>query len=97
MIVTLGIYVFVWFYKNNKELNEVSGENFNVVLWTVMLLIPIVGLMGLYLFAEHIAKAHKKTAIQGKGAGVLFLLMFIPIVNIVGIPLTQAEINKVWA
>lgn len=95
-VLTLGIYFFVWFYKTNEELNEISGENFNSLLWTLSFLIPIFGLMGIYLFAEHLHKAQSKKRVKGRSVGVYFLLVFISPLLFVGLPFVQKDINQLW-
>ena len=95
-IITFGIYFLVWFYKSNEELKAVSGQPFNSILWTLLFLIPIGGLFSVWKFAQHIEAAETKKGLQPRPALTTFLLMAIPLVQIVGLPMTQAEINKIW-
>ncbi len=96
-IITFGIYFFVWFYKSNEELKTVSGQPFNSILWTLLFLVPFAGLVSVWKFGEHIEDAEKKKGLQPRAGIVTFLLVAIPFVNIVGLPMTQAEINKIWS
>lgn len=95
-IITFGIYFLVWFYKSNEELKTVSGEDFNSILWTLLFFIPLAGLVSVWKFGQHIEAAETKKKLQPRPALTTFLLMAIPLVQIVGLPMTQAEINKIW-
>ena len=97
-IITFGIYFLVWYYKSNEELKTVSGEDYASLLWTLLFILPLIGLISVWKFAKHIETVEKKKGMaQPRGAIVTFLMMAIPLVNIIGLVLTQAEINKIWS
>jgi hypothetical protein len=96
-IITLGIYFFVWYYKTNEELKAVSGQPFSSLLWTLMFLLPLIGLISVWKLGAHLEAAERKKGLTPRSGVVTFLLLAIPLVNIVGLPMTQAEINKVWS
>lgn len=96
MIVTFGIYFFVWFYKANTELKPLSRQTWSVGLWTFLILIPIAGIVSLWMMADNVFAARSARNVPGMGKVAMFLLLFLPLVNLIGIPLVQSEMNKVW-
>lgn len=96
-IITFGIYFFVWYYKTNREMMEVTQQPWGVGLWTFLLFIPIANFVSVYKMADQIHRAHLAKGVTGMGTVPIFLLMVIPLVSIVGVPMAQSQMNKLWA
>lgn len=86
--------VLTWYYKVNREMIELHGQDWNVGLWTFLGLIPIVQIVSLYKFADHINFTHRAQGITGMGTVPMFLLLLLMLP--VGITVAQVQVNKVW-
>lgn len=95
VLLTLGIYALVWYYWTNRELNEVAGKDWNVGLFTALLVVPVVNSWSAWKMASNIhAAARKKNVKPNVSRFGHFLLLGI--VFVVGIPFVQADVNKLW-
>lgn len=96
-VVTLGVYLFVWFYRVNRELQAVSKMDWPVGWWTAGIAVPVLGLVSLYKMAQSVDAAQKAKRVNGPETLGTFFLLAIPGINLVGIPMVQAQINRVWS
>ncbi|MFP8953324.1 DUF4234 domain-containing protein [Natrialbaceae archaeon A-arb3/5] len=72
-VITLGLYTIYWWYATNKQLNEGTSAEFNPVLRTVGLFIPLVNLYFIWQFSGD------TEAVTDMGGVVMFLLyIFVP-------------------
>lgn len=56
-VLTIGLYLFRWFYRTCNDLKSVGGSQFSPGLRTLGLLVPIVNLFILYNFFDQIRTA----------------------------------------
>jgi hypothetical protein len=98
-IVTLGIGGIVWYYLINRDAKTLARNNawspgLSVVAVTLGALIIIPALVSLWRTWSRVREA---TNADGMSAGVQFLLIFIPIVNIAYSGYLQSKLNKAIA
>lgn len=68
----------------------------NVISIIFNLLSLVVFIAGAYKMAENLHAAQLARGISGMGVIPMTLLLGLPLVNIVGIPVVQSHINRVW-
>ena len=85
-IVTFMIYGLYWFYHTRRELNELTGESTDPLLWTIGLFVPFVNIYVAWKYCEDVEKATKRD----KLVLILAWLVFFPIAQYV----IQEELNK---
>lgn len=105
-ILSAGLYLFPWYYKNRQFLMSELKYYKNVTVDTVLLAIPVVNLAMLYdqqdLTNEFIKKNKKQADVKPATiVGVLILLSFLTwlipymVIFVFVVPLTmQKELNK---
>jgi hypothetical protein len=80
VIVTLGIYAFVWYYKINKEISlHDPNQDFSPGLATFALIIPIANLVSVYNTADRIKRMQKSDGEQdliSPGVALIWALLF---------------------
>src|SRR4051794_30605705 len=86
-IITLGIYAIVWYVKTKGEMNN-NGASIPTA-W--LLIIPFVNIYWIWKYAEGVGVVSR-----GQFSNVVAFVLLL-LVSIVGIPLIQAEFNKVAA
>jgi F0F1-type ATP synthase membrane subunit a len=86
--VTFFIYCLYWFYSTRRELNELTGQNFSPILWTIGLFVPIANIYVIWKYSEDVEAVSKKA--QNKVVLFLAWIVFFPIAQY----LTQEELNK---
>lgn len=87
-IVTFMIYGLYWFYHTRRELNELTAESTDPLLWTIGLFVPLVNLYVAWKYCEDFETATKKA--RDKLLIFLAWLVFVPIAQYV----VQEELNK---
>jgi len=95
-IVTLSIYIFVWYYKINKEINEHEPDQKVSPGWAaIALLCPIANFVSVYNTADRIRKMQKadgsQDLISPGGALVWYILFGIGYFIVV-----QGALNNHW-
>jgi hypothetical protein len=103
-LVTLGIYVFFWWYFINREMRDFGqvrgtdlGQNpgNSVLAVTLGVLIIVPAIVSMWTTSERVSKAQAVAGLSERASGpVMFLLLFL--IAPVGIWYVQRELNKVW-
>jgi len=96
MLITLGIYFPVWFYKINKEIKHHDpNQKFSPGWSTFGMFIPIANLVAAYNTADRIKKMQKADGNQdliSPGAALVWLILFC-----IGYPIVvQGALNNHW-
>jgi uncharacterized membrane protein len=105
-LITLGIYHFFWWYFVNREMADYGqangvdlGDNplLSLLAVTIGVLIIIPPFVSLFRTLRRIERAQNH-ALGSNNIGVilLFILAFIPLVNLVVLPVMQSNLNQVW-
>jgi Domain of unknown function (DUF4234) len=106
-LITLGIYSIFWWYFINREMADLGrangepklGDNpvLSVLAITLGALIVIPALVSHWRTLRRIEKAQNVVLGSNNISPVLlFVLSFIPLVNLVVAPLMQSNLNQVW-
>lgn len=99
-IITLGIYMLVWYYKVNKELFEYTGEgnpamSLVAILFGWIIIVP--PFVSAFNTGERIAAAQARAGAAGRASGVLsFVLFLIPIASLFWAFYLQTNLNEAW-
>ena len=93
-LITLGIYGLVWFYQTSDELIRYNKKSDNPVLWLVLALIPGLNLIAIWFHAQAIEYMGTEVGKKGFNGILLFILWFVPIPFLVGMILSQWQLNK---
>jgi hypothetical protein len=106
-LITLGIYSIFWWYFINREMADYGqangvpelGDNpiLSVLAVTIGVLVIIPPFVSLWRTLKRIETAQNR-ALGSNNIGVilLFVLIFIPLVNLVVHPTMQSNLNQVW-
>ena len=106
-LITLGIYHFFWWFFVNREMADYGqangipelGDNplLSLLAVTIGALIIIPPFVSLWRTLKRIETAQNR-ALGSNNIGVilLFILIFIPLVNLVVFPVMQSNLNQVW-
>ena len=105
-LITLGIYHFFWWYFVNREMADYGqangvdlGDNpvLSVLAVTLGALLIIPPFVSLWRTLRRVERAQNH-ALGSNNIGVilLFILIFIPLVNLVVFPIMQSNLNQVW-
>lgn len=105
-LITLGIYHFFWWYFVNREMADYGqangvdlGDNpvLSVLAVTLGALLIIPPFVSLWRTLRRIERAQNHALGSNNIAVVLlFILAFIPLVNLAVLPLMQSNLNQVW-
>ena len=100
-LITLGIYHVFWWYFINREMSDYGRANGvdlgdNPVM-SVLAFIIIPPFVSLWRTLRRIERAQNH-ALGSNNMGVilLFILTFIPLVNLAVAPVMQSNLNQVW-
>jgi heme/copper-type cytochrome/quinol oxidase subunit 2 len=106
-LITLGIYGVFWWYFINREMADLGQANGvpelgdNPIL--SVLAVTIGSLIIIPPFVSHWRTLKRIETAQNRVLGsnnispiLLFVLIFIPLVNLVVTPLMQSNLNQVW-
>jgi hypothetical protein len=106
-LITLGIYSIFWWYFINREMADYGqangvpelGDNpiLSVLAVTIGVLVIIPPFVSLWRTLKRIETAQNR-ALGSNNISVilLFILIFIPLVNLVVHPVMQSNLNQVW-
>ena len=105
-LITLGIYHFFWWYFVNREMADYGqangvdlGDNpvLSVLAVTLGALLIIPPFVSLWRTLRRVERAQNH-ALGSNNIGVvlLFILAFIPLVNLAVLPIMQSNLNQVW-
>mgnify|MGYP003440733733 CR=1 FL=1 len=106
ILITLGIYGIFWWYFVNREMADYGqangvdlGDNpvLSVLAVTLGALLIIPPFVSLWRTLRRIERAQNH-ALGSNNVGVvlLFILAFIPLVNLAVLPIMQSNLNQVW-
>jgi Domain of unknown function (DUF4234) len=106
-LITLGIYGIFWWYFINREMSDYGqangvpelGDNpiLSVIAVTLGALIIVPPFVSLWRTLKRIETAQNRQLGSNNIAVILlFVLIFIPLVNLVVHPLMQSNLNQVW-
>jgi len=88
ILVTFGLFFFYWFYVTYKDFLEETGGKANVLVWTILQIVPFVSLYSNYKFLNEGGKVLDYDGL------VYWLISIIPIANLVIIGVVQSKWNK---
>ena len=105
-LITLGIYHVFWWYFVNREMADYGqangvdlGDNpvLSVLAVTLGALLIIPPFVSLWRTLRRVERAQNH-ALGSNNIGVilLFILAFIPLVNLAVLPIMQSNLNQVW-
>ena len=94
MLVTLGIYFFIWYYQVNQELAEAgrkvspAGAVVAVTLGSLLIVPPFVSI---YNTGRRIARTREETGLSDSPSGGVGVLLYIVLVFVM--PYYQSSLN----
>jgi hypothetical protein len=105
-LITLGIYHIFWWYFINREMVDYGqangvdlGDNpvLSVLAITLGALIIVPPFVSVFRTLRRVERSQNH-ALGSNNIGVilLFILIFIPLVNLVVFPVMQSNLNQVW-
>ena len=95
VIVTLGIYSLVWYYKTHEELKNHTGQGIGGVV--ALLLGLFVGIAMPFLTAHEVGKMYERAGRQEPLSAITGLWVLIPILgSIIWFVKTNGAINSYW-
>jgi Domain of unknown function (DUF4234) len=105
-LITLGIYHIFWWYFINREMVDYGqangvdlGDNpvLSVLAITLGALIVVPPFVSVFRTLRRVERSQNH-ALGSNNIGVilLFILIFIPLVNLVVFPVMQSNLNQVW-
>jgi uncharacterized protein involved in cysteine biosynthesis len=106
-LITLGIYGVFWWYFINREMADYGqangvpelGDNpiLSVLAITIGALIIVPPFVSFWRTLRRIETAqNRQLGSNNIGVVLLFVLIFIPLVNLVVHPVMQSNLNQVW-
>lgn len=99
-LITLGIYGFVWYYKINKELRDVTGlgsPGVSLLAITLGVLLIVPPFVSLYNTGERIRVMQERAGVAGPINPVLALVIaLVPFVGIFWATYLQSALNTGW-
>lgn len=96
VVLTLGLYALVWYYKTNQEMNEISGKDWNVLFYTLLLPVPVVSAWSAWKMATNIRAAADAKDVEPTFPTYAHFLL-LGVVLVIGVPFIQADLNKLWS
>ncbi len=77
VIITLGIYFFIWVYKINKEMREDYPSGLKSIILIIFFLMPLVGWLVMLKWLNHIKLYQEHMKYEKKiNVFLLFLVSF---------------------
>jgi Domain of unknown function (DUF4234) len=106
-LITLGIYHIFWWYFVNREMADYGQANGVPELGDNPILSVLAVTLGVLIiippFVSHWRTLRRIETAQNRALGsnniaviLLFILVFIPLVNLVVFPTMQSNLNQVW-
>ena len=105
-VITLGIYLVFWWYFVNREMADYGqangvdlGDNpvLSVLAVTLGALLIIPPFVSLWRTLRRVERAQNHALGSNNIAVILlFILAFIPLVNLAVLPVMQSNLNQVW-
>jgi len=102
VLLTLGIYYLVWYYKINRELRDASGIDVSplvaLVAITLGWIIFVPPFVSWYRTFERIVEAQRRAGVTTEASPVLGFILYVIAVFFLPIEViyAQDELNKVW-
>ena len=87
-VITLGIYAIYWYYSTLKELHQANGKADSALKWTLIMFIPIIGLLSAWHHSSEYAEF-----VDGKYPGIAIFILWLVFVPVVWI-LVQSDLNR---
>ncbi len=98
MLVTCGIYYYIWMYKTSEEQKaNLNDESINPGMDVILSIVTcgIYGIIWLYKQGERIKRLYDKKGLQATDEGTIFLILgifFAP----AAVYLIQDKLNKLY-
>ena len=93
-IITLGIYGLFWLYSTSDEVIRYNKQSDNPFLWVLLGLIPPLNIIAIWYHSQAIAQMSTNENGKGINGVLLFILWFLPIPILVGLVISQLQLNK---
>lgn len=94
-IVTLGIYIFVWYFKTHEELKRHTGTGIGGLIAVVLAL--FVGIAMPFLTAHEVGKMYERRGQEAPVSAITGLWTLIPLLGlIIWFVKTNGAINEYW-
>ena len=93
IILTIGIYFFVWVYKTNNELLEEYNSGPKTIIIVLLFLIPIVSWAVLLKWLNHIKKYQEHMNYEST-IKILPLFLLALVLNPISCALVQKSLNN---
>ena len=95
MIVTLGIYAFVYYFKTFKELKEYSGEGLGGGVG--LLLTLFCGFLTVFLLPAEVGNLYGREGREKPVSGITGLWNLVPLIGgLIWLWKTQGALNDFW-
>ena len=95
LIVTLGVYYLVWYYRINRELRDFDPlMKVRPALGMLAQLVPVVGLVGVYRTGQRIRQAQITAGLSPDASGEIGVETAILFAMVV--PYYNSELNRLW-
>ena len=98
-LVTLGIYMIIWFYKINQEMKQHTDWDDEPGMALLALFIPIANFVSYYRTAKRVRRMQELCGDSGEllNPGNTFACLFIPLAGgIIYISGVQGALNRHW-
>ncbi len=87
--LTFGLYSLYWYYSTLDEMTKLEGKRTEALLWTILIVIPIISFFAMWKHSVAADHAFEKTY-----PAVLLFVLWIFISPVVWI-LLQIELNRI--
>ena len=77
-----------WYYSTLKELHQANGKDDSALKWTLIMFIPIIGLLSAWHHSSEYAEF-----VDGKYPGIAIFILWLVFVPVVWI-LVQSDLNR---
>lgn len=88
------VYIFIWYYKINKELKQYTGEDNSPALRTWGIIVPFLNLYIHWRTADQTQRAEEKAGMTRTVEPVIALIASL--VYFLIVPYLQSHLNKAW-
>ena len=102
VIVTLGIYYLVWYYKVNRELRDAEGIDVSpivaVLAITIGWFIIVPPFVSWYRTFQRIQTAQQRAGLRSEANPILGFILYVVALYFLPVELlyAQDELNKLW-
>ena len=97
VIVTLGIWSYVWSYANGDELKRYRRSGLGGAVYLVLAIVPIASIVVMFLMADEVGKLYSEAGEEPPITATWGLWFLLPLIgNIVWYVRIQNSINNFW-